>query len=244
MGKDRRCLWALALLLCAGLAAVSGTYAWLSKEQPADGIYTTLSDFEVEGVLTFSDTAYEGTEVLIPVSFEPTAPNYIGGLKYVVRYTGASPAYIRVRMLEQWIDTSANEIMPVNYLPYAISQEAVSIVPSTDSTAPSIPAASGEDGVLAQSGTWVDHRAKDYCYYYTVPVQPKDLPVTKAGETVRAIQDGCVELTLIDQTKADNDALVAGIDPDTTQLTLILQVEAVQPNRIREFWGIDRIPQG
>ncbi|MEG0764628.1 MAG: hypothetical protein RR403_01165 [Pseudoflavonifractor sp.] len=242
MHRKKLILAAVSLLL-AGALATAASFAWLGKSQEASGIYTVLSDFEVAGKLSFGDKEYAGKDVLVPVSFTPADDNYIGKMKYSITYTGASPAYLRVRILEQWLNPKTNEILSAGYLNYNITGIAASALPAPKPS--TLPAAGTGTQVLAETGTWVDYRAKDYCYYYSVPVQPKDIPVTKAGETVSAVGDGAVTLTLIDQLApgADNAALTAGIDPTTTTLSLLIQVEAVQPNRIREFWNIEAIPQ-
>lgn len=217
------------------------TMAWLSKSQTADTAFTSLSDFEVTGILSFQQdgTPHEGTSILVSVSFSPTADNYIGNLKYKVRYTGSSPAYIRVRVLEQWTDSSSDDILPASFLTYQIAPEGspkALVLPGSTAT---IPAAGPSAENMAVIGDWVDNRKVDYCYYYNVPVQPKKLDATGEG-TATIIGDGAVELTLIDQ-KGNGD-LIAGIDPNTTEMGLVIEVEAVQPNRYREFWGINALP--
>lgn len=231
-----------ACLVLALLTAVGGTFAWLLKQQATSDAYTALSDFEVEGVLSFGGKVYEGDTVLVPVSFDPGSATYIGNMKYMVRYTGVSPALIRVRVLEQWVDTRANEIMPVNFLSYALSTETRRAGPDTDQSGiiPAAGAGKAED-VLAQAGTWLDNREADYCYYYSVPVQPKALSTPKEGDVV-SVKDGQVELTLFAQTPENTAGMIEGIDPESTQLMLLVEVEAVQPNRYREFWGIDTLP--
>lgn len=238
----KKLLLAGACLLLALVLAAGHTFAWLNKEQGTSDAYTALSDFEVEGTLSFGGTVYEGDSILVPVSFDPQSPTYIGQMKYVVRYTGVSPALLRVRVLEQWVDVSANEIMPVNFLPYSLSTEVRRLAPDPDRSG-IIPAAGLGDGddALAQTGAWLDHREADYCYYYSVPVQPKALTTPKDSPVV-AVTDGQVELTLFAQTPDNTAPMIEGIDPDNTQLMLLIEVEAVQPNRFREFWGIDALP--
>ncbi len=214
--------------------------AWLSKSQKAEGTFTVLSDFEVEGILSFQDgVTYTGQSILVPVSFNPLADNYIGNMKYVVRYTGASPAYVRVRLLEQWTDRSSNEVLPASFLSYAVTESGLpaAAAPAPD---PSIPAAGGgaAGDALTGVGHWVDNRAADYCYYYSLALQPKMLAAAGTG-TALTVGDGSVELVLIDQRGVSP---APDVDPLATQMGLILEVEAVQPNRYREFWGIRSLP--
>lgn len=239
--RRKTVLLAAVCLLLAAAMLTPGTVAWLSKSQTADTAFTSLSDFEVTGILSFQQdgTPYEGSSILVPVSFSPTAENYIGNLKYRVRYTGSSPAYIRVRVLEQWTDSSSDDILPASFLTYKIAPEGspkALVLPGSTST---IPAAGPSAENLAVIGDWVDNRKVDYCYYYSVPVQPKKLDAKGEG-TSTIIGDGAVELTLIDQ-KGNGD-LIAGIDPNTTEMGLVIEVEAVQPNRYREFWGMNSLP--
>lgn len=234
-------LWSAVCLLLAVAMLTPSTVAWLSKSQRADTAFTSLSDFEVTGILSFKEDGlpYEGTSVLAPVSFTPTADNYIGNLKYTVRYTGSSPAYIRVRVLEQWTDSSSDDILPASFLEYKIAPGGNPHTPGFPTGTPTIPAAGPSAENLAKMGEWVDNRKVDYCYYYTVPVQPKLLEAKGEG-TATVIGDGTVELTLIDQS--ENADLIAGIDPTTTEMGLVIEVEAVQPNRYLEFWGISALP--
>lgn len=242
--KKRKLWLAVSCLLGAAVMAVTGSYAWLNREQDVDEVYTVLSDFDVQGILSFGGQVYEDNAVMVPVSFRPEDANYIGKMKYVIRYQGGSPAYLRVRVLEQWIDRSNDEIMSASYLNYALSDLVGVVKPETGAV--EYPAAgSGKEGdALAEMGQWVDNRSIDYCYYYSVPVQPKAIQVEKPASTLTGIKDGTVELTLIDQTAegANTSQMIEGIDPEATQLMLLFEVEAVQPNRYREFFGIDTIP--
>ena len=48
----------LSFMLAAALLTVTGSYAWLNREQDVDEVYTALSDFEVQGILSFSGQVY------------------------------------------------------------------------------------------------------------------------------------------------------------------------------------------
>ncbi len=226
---------AACLLLSAGLL-VTGTLAWLTKSRSTDGTFTVLSDFEVTGTLSFGNgTAYNGSSILVPISFNPESSNYIGNMKYVVHYTGASPALIRVRVLEQWTGVDTNEVLSVPFLQYHVSGAVEAATPPSDSS--TIPVAGPDQGALAENGVWIDYRAVDYCYYYSVPVQPKQLP-NSGSDGATVVGGSTVALTLIDQ--AGGSPLSAD---SSTEMGLIIEVEAVQPNRYREFWGMDVLPQ-
>lgn len=250
MHRKKLIVAAVCLLMAAAVLA-SGTLAWLSKSQSADTAHTSLSDFEVSGTLSFQDgVEYSGSTILVPVSFNEGEENYIGDMKYKITYTGSSPAYIRVRILEQWTDSATNEILSAGFLNYKLTNTANRVIPkpeessvpkpSESATPSSIPAAGGgaDNNTLAETGNWVDNRKNDYCYYYSVPVQPKMLVNTGAPSSI-LISDGTVQLTLIDQAK--DAGLVSGVDA-SAQMGLVIEVEAVQPNRFREFWGINALP--
>ena len=238
---------ALLSLLCVLSFAAVGSYAWLSKTQaPEEKIYTALSDFELVGTLSFVGkdgnpyTYVSSGEVLVPIGLTEGSTNYIGSMKYDITYRGVSPAYIRVRVIEQWLDRSTGEIKSMPYMSYHITGAV-----STDKTSGStISVASSSSSELAVQGVWVDNRSADFSYYYSVPVQPKSLAAT--GEQNNAtLSDGAVTITLIDQRSSTDrpNPMPDGVNPATTDLSLLIQVEAVQPNRFREFWNIDAIPQ-
>ena len=241
----KRLIVAVSCLLMTVAMLASGTVAWLLKSQKADTAYTSLSDFEVSGTLSFQkDIAYSGSTILVPISFQAGTDNYIGDMKYVITYTGSSPAYIRVRVLEQWTDSATNEILAAGFLKYELSSSAEPVEPSEGAapTASPIPAAGSgaSSDALAEMGEWKDNRKNDYCYYYSVPVQPKMLTNTGTDSAV-AIGDGKVELTLFDHRGKDISSLLNDISA-TSKMGLVIEVEAVQPNRYREFWGIRALP--
>lgn len=238
----------LSLLLALVLFTVS-TVAWLTKEQTADQIYTALSDFDVDGVLTFGKETYTGTSILVPIGLS-AGDNYIGDMKYSVTYRGISPAAIRVRILEQWIDIATGDLVSANYLNYHVTGTVTDLNPTGGTKLP----AAGEKGtggtansILNPPGQWVDHRTTDFCYYYSVPVQPYQIVATEKTSPpgVDTFSQGTIQLDLIDQTLSSSNtaALIQGLDPKSIQLQLLFEVEAVQPNRIREFFGIDALPQ-
>ncbi|MEG2421012.1 MAG: hypothetical protein RSB55_05640 [Oscillospiraceae bacterium] len=239
-----------SLLLAAVLFTVS-TFAWLTKEQLSDQVYTVLSDFDVNGVLTFGTAEeYTGSSLLVPVSLRPGDSNYIGKMKYVVRYQGVSPAAIRVRILEQWTDITTGDLISANYLNYHVTGGATELAGLTGDSLP----AAGQDGTgtpstaLSSTGQWVDRRSTDFCYYYSIPVQPHKVYVTHgtgtAAQDVTAVSQGSVELSFLDQTVSGSgtEEMIRGLNADTTRLELLFEVEAVQPNRIFEFFGIEALP--
>lgn len=235
-------------LLAALLVMTTATLAWMKTNEESNALYVALSDFEVEGKLFFGGTAYDhGNTILADVSLLPGAPNYIGDMKFQVEYTGVSPAYIRVRILEQWLDSSTDEVLSSNYLPYYLAGTATNLLVSGDTVLAGGTAAATE--ALANNGVWIDERPQDFCYYYSVPVRPHTLGATYQGSdgdrTLTDVQDGAVLLTLLDQTApgASNAELLQGVDPDRMLLSLRFEVEAVQPNRFREFFGRETYPE-
>lgn len=160
-GNRRRKIIGLALTaaIVSGLifAAAAQAVSWLNEREEAKASLA-ISDFEITGVAFFSaetDEAALAAELadltatssgtlnsLQDVNLtDEAADNYIGKLRFGVKYSGISPALIRVRILEQWIDVETEEVLSAEFTPY-----------------------------LTASG-WIDHRTEDYCYYSkgTVP---------------------------------------------------------------------------
>ncbi len=135
------------LIFAGAVQAVS----WLNEREEAKASLA-VSDFEITGVAFFS-TETDETALAAELSgmtetsastlnglqnvnlTNEAADNYLGKLRFGVKYEGISPALIRVRVLEQWIDVETEEVLSAEFTPY-----------------------------LTASG-WIDHRTEDYCYY-------------------------------------------------------------------------------
>ncbi|MEG1583638.1 MAG: hypothetical protein RR361_01135, partial [Anaerovorax sp.] len=170
-----------------------------------------VSDFKVKGTAYFGDTAASDLNN-ISIS-DPKGGRYLGDLKYVVTYEGISPAYVRVRILEQWIDKNSDTIKDTAFTDYTCGKKAIS-----------------------GGGIWYDNRKQDYCYYYQANkgmFQP-DISASSEG----AITSTKKEVVLFDGVDMTN---ITASD-ENTELKLIIQVEAVQPNRFREFFKMDKMP--
>lgn len=253
MGK-KRILRRLAplCLLAALLVMTTATLAWMKTNETNNSLYVALSDFEVEGKLLFGDQVYDqGSSILVDVNLtDPSHDQYIGKLKFQVAYTGVSPAYVRVRVLEQWLDITNQEILSSNYLPYHVTGAAFNVLADGGQTVLAGGSGQGAVSPLADPGEWIDERAQDFCYYYSVPVRPRKLAAgldenNPQEPILQEIKDGAILLTLMDQTAgdADNAKLLQSVDTDHTQLSLRFEVEAVQPNRFREFFGREIYPE-
>lgn len=187
--------------------AANQTRAWLWPVEEAENS-VGVSDFKVKGTAYFGNR--EVTDLDNISISDTTSEKYLGDLKYVVTYEGISPAYVRVRILEQWVDKSSDTIRDAAFTDYKVSG----------------------------SGIWYDNRKQDYCYYYQansgmlqadLNVLTGDIADITAGKKEIVVFDG-VDMT--DITASDVN----------TQLKLIIQVEAVQPNRFREFFEIQKLP--
>jgi hypothetical protein len=123
------------------LIIVLTVFAWLLKEDTINdaGISNFVSDGDVyfiadENRVEVSDFVTGG---LLKVNlYNTSAQNFIGNLRFDVKHKGFSPCYLRVRILEQWIDDKSQEIMQGDNIPYIVGND------------------------------WYDNRLKDLCFYY------------------------------------------------------------------------------
>lgn len=233
----------LCAAVCLLLLLSFVTFSWLQRTIGFQN-QAVISDFGVEGLVYFeaADTAdntmplaelikktpYAAAgETMIPVNLvDKNAANYIGNLRFVVKYTGTSPAYIRMQMLEQWTESDVfiESLIPPYNVPadndgiFLYSGERQLLFPSYKSA-----------GEQPQSGTgWYDNRQRDFCYYYNAPVYPYE-----AG--------GTVYMLLLNGLSDENVQSLGNIREGVT-MRLMLKLQAVQPNRYREFFGIDKLP--
>jgi hypothetical protein len=123
------------------LIIVFTVFAWLLKEDTIND--AGISNFVTDGDVYFLDgqNRVEVTDFviggLIKVNlFNSSAQNFIGNLRFDVKHKGFSPCYLRVRVLEQWIDDKSQEIMQGDNIPYIVDN------------------------------VWYDNRIKDLCFYY------------------------------------------------------------------------------
>ncbi|WP_130861033.1 hypothetical protein [Bacilliculturomica massiliensis] len=203
----------MILMIAAAAAAVgllgSGTLGWLNPQEEAVSD-VAVSDFHIAGQAYFGQTAADD---LSGIKISTASSNrYLGDLKYVVNYEGISPALVRVRILEQWVDRKTDSILDAPFTSYRI-----------------------------QGDGWYDNRANDYCYYYKTPVGPSlvtSAAVTVSGSAAVGVKAQKQQLVLFDGVDMDS---VQGSDANT-EFTLIIQVEAVQPNRYRQFWNMEHLP--
>lgn len=236
----KRYIFALAVILVLTILSMWGL-GWLTRTTEIKN-ETTVSDFELEGMVYFlksqntdntltaeeilANTPYTTTRSPINVNItNPNADNYIGNLRVMLKYSGASPSYIRVRVLEQW--TENDEFIPAISTPYTVPK-IENIFIFSDGTKTVLP------GVNANVGNgWFDNREKDLCFYYNGQVYPKML-----DENLK----GSMYMLAINGITPENLERISGNLRQTVELKLIIEVQAVQPNRYREFFGIDKLP--
>lgn len=211
----------LTLLL---LSTVLLTTAWLIIQNYHSAQNVGMSNFNAVGDVYFINNGsrvdvdtYREASGLIRVNLsDSSAPNYFGKLHLDVTYTGVSPAYIRVRVLEQWLNASTDELesMAID-TPYILGS--------------AYTLTTGED-----DESWYDNRLSDLCFYYAKeygsPENSDALNTNSAlaPETLPIITG--VNSTFLNRS-------FAGIN-----LYLSFTVEAVQPNRYKEFWKLDKLP--
>lgn len=214
-------------------------YAWLTRDTSSTN-RAAISDFELESHICFvKGSGQENTAdmqsiisaqpagnggALVEVNLtDSTAYNYIGNLRVAVRWKGVSPSYLRVRILEQW--TEDDEFIPAGFTPYTIAQPD-GLLYYEEKGLETAPVLTGESG-------WLDNRKQDFCYYYTSPVYPPFVEEEKF--------QGDLWLLLINGISEENIHKMTN-RRDTVKMNLIIQADAVQPNRFREFWKIDALP--
>ncbi len=101
-----------------------------NKEKVYDK-YTAVSNFDAEGYVYFVKTTQDGTTAYNAKNYmeggyiicnyvDPTAVNYIANLRFNVQFRGYSPAYVRVRLIEQFTNTMG-EIEAVNQLKFKLA---------------------------------------------------------------------------------------------------------------------------
>lgn len=244
----RRLICALSVLLAivVVLGGTFATYAWLVLKEKKVENKVVVTDVGIACNLYFVPGSGSGNTVslddlekatpyrsngdsMISVSLSEAGENYIGNLRVVVRFQGGSPAYIRVKILEQW--TSNDTFIPASLTPYTIpsTRETIFGIAKENWLTRLFPSWQQENNLnvadenFPDGGPWFDNRKEDFCYYYRVPVYP-----LQTGDSVSML-------------------LINGIAPGSLtnrsgELKLIIEAEAVQPNRFREFFHLDQFP--
>lgn len=189
--KGMKLNFILALILLLTLLVC--VFAWLfydTGQKP----YTGVSNFNLAGEIYFEQE--DGTRIdsskhledgLLQINVtDEKADNYLGKLRVDVKYTGYSPAYVRVRILEQWIDHQTDTLQPVQYIPYTLYEE------------------NGKSH-------WMDNRTDDLYFYYDQLISSsqtkeeadaateKTIPLVQGVEDnfLSGIRDGAASLYLI-----------------------------------------------
>ncbi|MEG1719970.1 MAG: hypothetical protein RR306_06555 [Clostridia bacterium] len=146
--KNIKKKYIIATVLILILATLLFVFAWLLKDDTVKNV--GVSNFITNGDVYFMQgtTRTEVTEYIkggqIKVNtFDTTAPNFVGNLRFDVKQKGLSPCYLRVRLLEQWVDDKTEDIMPGDNIPYDYN--------TTTST---------------EKHKWYDNKRNDLCFYY------------------------------------------------------------------------------
>lgn len=250
-GSARRRITAALLALVLVMSLSFFAYAWLIQKERDVTNQVFLTDLDiacdlyfVQGIgsdnqLTLADledkTPYvkPDKDSMITVSFDKNDANYIGNLRLAVKVTGGSPAYVRIKILEQW--TVDDTFIPSTLTPYTVpkTQQEIFGVEKENWLTSLFPSWQQENNLNITDtdypdGAWFDNRKSDFCYYYRVPVYPFQ-------------QGTAVSMLLINGITDDNFSTMMNTN-EKTQLKLILEAEAVQPNRYREFFNIEKLP--
>lgn len=107
-------------------------WAEMYNEEKVYEKFAGVSNFDIEGYAYFEKTDGGTTTVVNAKNYmqggyiicnyvDETAVNYIANLRFDVLYRGYSPAFIRVRLIEQFTNT-AGEIEAVNRLKFALGE--------------------------------------------------------------------------------------------------------------------------
>lgn len=208
-----------ALIALSATIAVSIAALRIGTTQRTHDI--TVSNFFAEGEVGFFDgskiqAAQKNASGLIAVNLSnPDATNYLGKLRVNVKFRGRSPAYIRVRVFEQWMDTTTDVIQAgSSNTPYL-----------HDPSAPKYILTNNED-----ADAWYDNRAIDLYYYYAKAF-------TAATSTTSGDEFVVIPLIIgVDSNFLDGQLR----SPNSLSISVV--IEAVQPNRYKAFWNIGRLP--
>ena len=134
---------------------------------------------------------------------DDTQANYIGNLRFDVKYKGRGTALIRVKSVHQFMRDG--KVVPMNsQVPYTISD----LYTSQDS---------------GNQLKWQDNRANDYCLYLAAPVYGANNSTVYTVNVISGINSGFSV-------------------PSGTTLNAAFELQAVQVNRYKQFWGIDTLP--
>lgn len=119
----------------------------------------SVSNFTCEGDVYFYDgvTRYAATknaDGMVEVDYRnPASNNYIENLRTDVKYAGYGVGLIRVKVVEEWSQTSGST---KTVLPYTINMPYTIDSPYGAST--------------GNQKQWFDNRENDHCFYYATPV--------------------------------------------------------------------------
>jgi|GEM_PF-599359 len=160
--------------------------------------------FDNNGSRTEIAGAYKNSDGTINIELvDSTQPNYIGKLRFDVKYKGKGTALVRIKSVHQFMRNG--NVVPMNaQVPYTIS----SAYTSQDS---------------GNALKWYDNRANDYCLYLAAPVYGADNSTVYTMNVISGINSGYSV-------------------PGGTTLTAAFELQAVQVNRFKQFWGIDTLP--
>lgn len=174
-----------------------------------------VSNFDVEGYAYFLQG--DGTKInaknhmqdgyIICNYTNSQAENYIDKIRFNVNYRGFSPAYIRVRFIEQFTNAKG-EIVAINRIKFNLADN------------------------------WYDNRMNDMYLY-----SPKLYSSTDKDVLTTTGKAKLITVPVIDGLSQTYSS-VSSIDPELAKnqnltLQLSIYIEAVQPNRTQEYWGID-----
>ncbi|MEG0456771.1 MAG: hypothetical protein RR549_01405 [Oscillospiraceae bacterium] len=220
------------------------SFAWLERITEIEN-KTVISDFSLIGKVYFikgetDDNELSLSEILKQTPYntvdqtmirvnltDSNSENYIGNLRVVLEYNGMSPVYIRAAILEQW---SENDEFIENYAtPYNVPKTNNEIFAYSSAIKNNIIPSYKPDLTGVQQGTdWFDNRKNDFFYYYNAPVYPNE----KASS---------VSMLVVNGISKENISKMGNLR-ENVELNILIKAEAVQPNRYREFFDLEKLP--
>lgn len=183
------------IAIVALVIAVVSTVAWFVLEGGITSVLDfTISNFAkptadvyfLQGDLsTVNADIYQNSDGTITVDFEnSSANNYIEKLRVDVNYTGKGEAYIRVKMLHQFIKTEVTDEVSYDFnaeLPYTID----TLYTNSD---------------YGNKAKWYDNRKNDLSFYYATAVYTQNNNTSAKIPLITGFNAGGLEPSLLGST--------------------------------------------
>lgn len=144
---------AVLIAIIAVVVAVSSAVAWLVVTPAVLNRIYSLSNYDAYANVYFVGAThgseyFKNTDGTLNIDVAtPTAENYISKLRVDANFKGRGSAYVRLKVIQQWQDSSNMILQSNNVLPYTI-------------------ATPYNLNMGGNQSAWFDNRMDDYCFYY------------------------------------------------------------------------------